>query len=145
MIIPQTSASFNPRIDAWYAVEDWELEYCSKWGGTKEAQSEATSSTAIYLSQTTLSLQGKKQSYDIEGVNQSLYTVSWYLEPLEDMSYRVELVSDDESITFRVSDGEASYSAPAAGYHSEYYDVRYSAVKMYYGVNWLRVPLVKIE
>jgi hypothetical protein len=139
------SSSFNPRIDDWYTIEPWELEICSKWGGTKEAQSGATSSAAIYLSQTTLSLQGKKQSYDIAGVNRSLYTVSWYLEPLDEMSYRVELINDDESISFKVGDGDSSYSEPAVGYHSEYYDKEFTAVKIQYGLNWLKVPLIDLE
>jgi len=94
----------------WYPVDDWELEVCSKWGGTLEAQSEATSSNPIYLSQTTLSLQGRKQVYIVPGVNRNLYKISWYLEPLTDMDYRIELVNDDESITFRLDDGTASYS-----------------------------------
>lgn len=144
-IISKQSSSFNPKIDAWYPVENWELELCSKWGGTKEAQSGATSSSPIYLSQTTISLQGKKQEYYIDGFNKTLYTVSWYLEPILEMSYRVYLINDDESLSFKISDGTASYSSPGAGFESEYYDAEYTAVKMDYGTNWLIVPLVDLE
>jgi len=144
LVLTTISSSFDPAIDDWYAVEDWELEVCSMWGGTQEAQSEATSSNPIYLSQTTLSLQGRKQHHNVPGVNRSLYTVSWYLEPLTEMDYRIELVNDDESITFRLDDGTASYSEPAAGYHTEYYDIEYTQVKMIYGAEWLKVPLITL-
>ncbi len=141
----KSSSSFDPRVDNWYSVEPWELEVCSIWGSTREAASDATSSTSVYLSQTTLSLQGRKQTYNIEGFNKTLYTVSWYLEPLADMSYRVELVNNDESISFKIDDSKASYSSPAIGYHSEYYDVEYTAVKMLYGANWLKVPIIELQ
>jgi len=137
------SASFNPRIDSWYSVEQWEVDLCSKWGGTYEAQSEATSSTGISLSQTTLSLQGRKQDYNIKGVNESLYTLSWYLEPLAEMSYTIELTDDDEIKTYRIDSGQASFAKPAGGYKSEYYSEDYTYLKMTYGTNWLRVPLVQ--
>jgi len=137
--------SFNPSIDAWYAVEDWELEVCSKWGGTQEVASGATSSSSVFLSRTTLSLQGEKQTYDITGVNQSLYAISWYLEPLTSMSYRIELIDDATATPFRLDDGEASYENPAIGYHSEYYDINYTSVKMTYGLEWIEVPLIEIE
>lgn len=141
----KSSSSFDPRVDSWYSVEPWELEVCSIWGGTREAASDATSSTSIYLSQTTLSLQGRKQTYDIGGFNKTLYTVSWYMEPLADMSYRVELVNDDKMISFKIDDGKASYSSPAIGYHSEYYDAEYTEVKMLYGTNWLKVPIIELQ
>lgn len=145
IVSTKESSSFNPRVDAWYSVEPWELEVCSKWGGTQEAQSGATSSKVVYLSQTTLSLQGRKQIYTIEGFNKTLYTASWYLEPLSDIGYRVELTNDDESVSFKISDGDASYSAPAVGYYSEYYDIKYTAIKMIYGLEWIKVPLINVE
>jgi len=145
-----TSIHFDPRVDAWYAVEDWEVDMCRKWGGTKEAQSGATSSTVIALSQTTLSLQGTKQAYTAEDseeeeeVNKILYTVSWYLEPLADMNCKVVLKNDDGTKTKEISDTEASYSTPSAGYIAEYYEEGYTKVRMEYGSDSLEVKLVDI-
>jgi len=143
ILIPAIS-SFDPKIDPWYAVEDWEYELCSKWGGTQEAESGATSSDPIYLSQTTLSLQGKKQTYDIDGVSKILYTVSWSLEPMSTVSYRIDLINASESIILKIAEGSATSSLPIADFHTNYYDENYTAVKMQYGSKWIKVPLVKL-
>ena len=141
----QQGSSFDPSIDDWYAVEDWELEVCSMWGGTDEAMAGATSSSPIYLSQTTLSLQGKKQEYNIAGVNQTLYTISWYFEPMEELGYMVELVDDSTGAAFKIEEGTATMSEPAVGFHAEYYDIEYTAVRLWYGSEWLKVPLINLE
>ena len=139
--VGRESNYIDPRID-WYPISEWELQVCKKWGGTQEAESGATVSKAVYLSQTTLSLQGRKQSYDIEGVNTTLYTASWYLEPVGEIEYRVELISDND--TFRLDEGTADYSSPAHGYYAEYHNKNFTGVKMTYGGEWVIVPLVEL-
>ena len=37
-VVYAKSKQFDPRMDEWYKVEDWELQVCSKWGGTEAAQ-----------------------------------------------------------------------------------------------------------
>ncbi|MBU1005166.1 MAG: hypothetical protein KJ561_05025 [Nanoarchaeota archaeon] len=127
------------KLDDWYEVEDWELEVCSKWGGTEEAQSGASSSSPIYLSQITLTLQGKKEAYSVPNAT-TLYKASWYLEPTAKVSYKVELIGNDMSE--KIGEGEASYDAPAQGYYADYLDAGFSYVKMTYGGKWIQVPLV---
>ena len=46
-IVNAGSSDFNPRVDDWDAVQDWEIEVCSKWGGTDEAQQGATTTNKI--------------------------------------------------------------------------------------------------
>lgn len=131
-------------IKDWYAVADWELDYCSEWGGTAEASSGATYSSTPYLSQTTLTLQGKKQGLKVEGYNRTIYTVSWYLEPITAMSYEIHLVTEEDE-KYKVAEGEASINAAGYGYKAEYYDKDYSYAVMNYGTQWLKVPLIEVE
>ncbi len=137
------AAAFDPRIDNWYAVEDWELEICSKWGGTTEAQSGGTSSQAVFLSQNTISLQGRRQVYNVEGFDRTLYTASWYIEPIADLGYRVELVGQDKE--YVLDHGTASISSPGTGYYADYSNESYTGVRITYGDAWLRVPLVELR
>lgn len=127
----------------WYAVEDWELEVCSKWGGTEEAQSGASYSSPIFLSQTTLSLQAKKETYDqIENAS-SLYKVSWYLEPIEDINYQVLLRGNESPIT--IAEGEVTYDQPAQGYYAAYHNNSYTKIRMIYGGEWIELDVVEIN
>ncbi len=134
---------FNPLVDSWYTIQPWELEFCQEWGGTQESKSGVTKSKAIYLSQTTLSLQGRKQVYEVEGFNQTLYTASWYLEPLSDMDYKVEL-KGGTSEPYTLEEGTAKYTSPAIGYYSDYNDEGYTMVKMTYDGEFIKVRIVDI-
>ncbi|MEA2038157.1 MAG: hypothetical protein U9O94_11725 [Nanoarchaeota archaeon] len=146
-------ARFNyldPKVDSWYDVQPWELEVCRTWGGTQEAESGATTSAPIYLSRITISLQGKKQVYDVAGFNQTLYTASWSLEPLSNINYTVELVGRDPIITPRtIAAGTARYTDPAIGYYPNsisqgYLEGNYTLVRMIYGSEWVEVPIIDL-
>ena len=148
---------FNPRVDEWYVVEQWELELCQKMGAIDNADS--TSDTAATrgkvkykgdnesayteLAMTTVTLQARKLDYNVDGEDETLYEVSWYLEPKSSAKYKVELVGDDKE---KIKSGTASAGNPAVGYHVDYYDEDFSHVKITYGGDYsLKVPIKKIK
>jgi len=131
---------FDPTIDDWYSIEDWEVEYCKKWGGKKvegEVNSGAESETTYSLSQLTISLQAEAIYYGIE--NQStLYYASWYIEPLVDMEYKVLFTGDSD---YYLQNGTATYEAPVTGYLSEYINQTFNYLKIQYTGNSIKVPI----
>ncbi|MBI2138761.1 hypothetical protein HYU13_04180 [Candidatus Woesearchaeota archaeon] len=66
---PDTS-DFDPRVDSWAAVEDWEVLFCKQWGGHKEELTTpgARASFPIALSQMTLTLQAEVEVTTVTGV-----------------------------------------------------------------------------
>ena len=68
--------SFDPSVQEWYDVAEWELELCRVWGGTAEAYNVVNGPT--YLSETTVTLQGQKSEKMPD--NTTMYEVAWYLE-----------------------------------------------------------------
>jgi len=146
----------DPTQDDWYTVQAWELEICQEWGGTQEAASGSsipgygssanatgTASGQIYLSQKTLTLQGRKQTYNVDNFTQILYEVSWYLGLTDGtLEYTVELVN---GVTYNISSGTATTSSAGAGHYANYLNESYSKVKMTYGSETLEVPIVDIS
>jgi len=96
-------------IEHWYPIEDWEIEVCSKWGGTAEASSNAaggavaTGSTNLAL--TTLTLQGQK-TYIAD--DETLRHAKFYI----DNASESEVVDTLKKITSR-----SCYNKGAAGVH----------------------------
>ena len=130
-------------IPGWYGVEEWEIEVCTQWGGAEEAQnSYSTEGGPVILSQTTLSLQAKKISYNIENVS-TLYEASWYLEPLgEDMAYSIYLINQNGNNKL-IGEGTATKSKPLNGYYANYHNSDYTQIKMSYGGKTLQIPIIE--
>jgi len=130
-------------IPGWYGVEEWEIDVCTMWGGAEEAQEGyITEGGPVLLSQTTLSLQGKKIVYNI-GNQSSLYEASWYLEPIgEDINYTVHII-DAEGNIIQIGSGTASLTGPAKGYYAEYHEANYTDIKLAYGDRFLQIPIVE--
>jgi len=130
-------------IEHWYPIEDWEIEVCSKWGGTAEASSNAaggavaTGSTNLAL--TTLTLQGQK-TY-IADDETYIYEAAWYLMPLGDtQKYKVQFIGDSGVIM--VYEGSAGPTGDA-NYYAEETDEEYDKVKLIYETGTLTVPMVE--
>jgi len=69
-------------IPDWYKVENWEIEVCSKWGGTADAQTHGGSAEGKgYMFQTTVTLQGQKYMVEEDGENKTIYEAAWYFRP----------------------------------------------------------------
>jgi len=137
----QEPSDFDPTIEDWYKVEEWEVEYCKKWGGEEtgaEVNSGATSETTFSLSQTTITLQGESIEYDIE--NQSnLYYASWYIEPMYNIEYK--LMFREGNNKYYIQNGTATYDEPKTGFFSEYINQTFTYLRLEYTGNSLEVPL----
>ncbi len=123
--------SFDPRVQNWYAVEDWEVEVCRKWGGTPESYNVDNGPT--YLSQTTVTLQGEKSEKLPDDT--VMYEVGYYIEDAMNRSleFAVRLKKKDKDEYKRVvaptnlGKGEAN-----SGYWAEYLTDEYDQVMMGY-------------
>lgn len=145
-VVYAKSKQFDPRMDAWYKVEQWELDVCSKWGGTEAAQAGAELSQPIYLSVLTLTLQGEKVD---QPDNTSLFKVTWYIEPAAgEVSYKVELTGNSPISPWLVAQGTATNSNPGVGFYAKYFNITEKldkAVLTYSNNQFVRVPVVKVE
>ncbi|MDO8741008.1 MAG: hypothetical protein Q7J54_05555 [Candidatus Woesearchaeota archaeon] len=144
-IMPATFSTYE--ISDWYAVEDWELEVCSKWGGTDEAQ-RGSATSDIYLSQLTVALQAEKTAFPD---NTTLYEVSYYIQPFsEDIQFAIKLANSQNDTDYDiVTVTTASISAGASGFTAFYSDEFFDLAKIGYGdssssgpENILTVPIL---
>jgi hypothetical protein len=138
LISSKDENDFNPRIDAWYKVEPWEVEVCSKWGGGTEAQSYSGSgitTKSIVSGSETVTLQAQRTSYKLSSNTTTyLYEASWYYQPMVGTdSYKVYFVKGtdkemiyEESTSAQMGDGN---------YHAVQFntDPGYDSVLLEYG------------
>jgi len=151
--IPIVLGFFNSgsKIVSWYSVEDWELEVCSMWSETEEARhSSVMQSSEIYLSQLTLTLQGKKIVYPD---NSSLYEFAWYIQPAQgNVEYEVLAYNENNTNVYYVLDGgivSGGSMFGAGGYKAIYSNETYTRLKMNYkqgsSIEYLDVQIIVLE
>ncbi|MBI2128815.1 hypothetical protein HYU07_01115 [Candidatus Woesearchaeota archaeon] len=126
--MPMTFSTYE--IPNWYAVEGWEVETCSKWGGTAEAQT-GSATSEIYLSQLTVALQAEKTAFPD---NTTLYEVSYYIQPMtNNVEFSVwlknTLTGDKNNITQTAS---ASPLTGASGFNAFYSNISYDVIQLGY-------------
>jgi hypothetical protein len=125
----------------WYVVEPWEVEVCSKWGGTATAQQNAgTASGSSYMFLTTITLQGKRTLVRDEGQNKTIYEAAWYFRPLDkSQEYRIVFIGNK---TKTVYTGKATPENGDANYYAEESADSYTDVQIIYQSGTLKVPIV---
>ncbi|MFC1741282.1 hypothetical protein ACFL3V_01980 [Nanoarchaeota archaeon] len=107
----------------WYDVSDWEIDFCSSWGGTRDEQQSMggeTSSTAMHDITSldyTATLQAEviilEEGEDILPADTKVYAISWYLQPVaESLQYEIIAYYDDGT-TWLV---ESASATPFTGY-----------------------------
>jgi len=137
MMVPVTFS--DPTIDDWYDVEDWEIEVCSKYGGTAEAQTGVTAKAQgdAYMYQTTVTLQGQKS----KSGDSYIYETAWYFRPMnEDQEYSIELIGP--GVSKEIYKNAATKELGDSNYHAEESNVQYDSVKIIYETGTLTVPIV---
>ncbi len=123
----------------WYEVEQWEIEYCSKFGGSVSPQSSAEVISS-QVSQLTATLQGsRKKQQD----NTTLYEVSYYIQPISSsIPYVVEVLGKSNGTTInRTIDRGTAYPSGTADYAAFYSEENYNRARMNYGGSILLVEL----
>lgn len=146
------SAGKDSRIASWYEVTDEEVAFCSKWGGTQEAQQGATSDGTIALSQLTVSLQAQVEDLftgiqnntenNTKNNTEKLYKVSWYVEPFKSsVGWSVSLVGNQ---TIGLDSGSASRTSPGVGFFADFFKEEFTHARLDYGGHFLMVPIVNV-
>ncbi|MBW3013849.1 hypothetical protein KY335_01240 [Candidatus Woesearchaeota archaeon] len=138
LIIP---IAFSAPIANWYAVQDWELDVCNKWGGTVtdgtvsgrfRAQTDIIQSTTVTL-----------QAHKIVGPQNATYEIAWYVEPaMNAMAISIYLKGTQN---FLVANGTADFRAPSVGYWAGDLPANYSEAIIQFSGETLSVPVVCIN
>lgn len=149
MVLARTSR-FNPKVDSWYDVEEWEVEVCSQWGGTADVQKSAATpfGSETYLYSMAITLQAEKKRHYLGASNYTyVYDVGWYIQPITgSVDYKVYLIdeSDNEKL---IADGAANMATGDSGYYAEENTTKaFSSAKIVYGEgSGLIVPIVSYD
>lgn len=138
LVIP---IAFAGPIANWYAVQDWELEVCQKWGGTVSegtvsgrfrAQTDIVQSTTVTL-----------QAHRIVGPQNTTYELAWYVEPaMNAMPVSVYLLGTPDML---VANGTADFRAPSVGYWAGELEADYTEALLRFSGQTLSVPVVCIN
>jgi hypothetical protein len=140
--------SSESKIVEWYGVADWELDACSKWGGTEESQQSTSKSSNVFLSQLTLTLQGKKTEYPDGSY---LYEFTWYIQPVGgSVRYEVIAFNSASGSPYVIDDAIVEESAilGGGGYQSHITTENYDKIKMIYDqgtTNEIELPIVTVS
>ncbi len=143
MLLPLATADF--RIPGWYAVEDWELQVCSRWGGSETGQKATSKSDPVFLSQTTLTLAAERFPYPPDLKPESIYKVSWYFEPILPASFRIELHNPDGAKYVVQADTAADLGSPGYGFRSVELLENFTTATIEFGAQTVEVPVVNIS
>lgn len=130
VITPLTFSTYE--LPDWYAVEDWEIETCSKWGGTAEAQSgSVTLTTNVYLYELTYTINAQKTEFPD---NITLYEVGYYIQPItSDVEYSVRLKNKATGDNYNITIGAtASAVSGSSGFSAFYSNVTYDIAQLGY-------------
>lgn len=130
-------------IPEWYKVENWEIEVCSKWGGTADAQlgGGGTAEGSSYMFSTTVTLQGQRSTVTEDGENTTVYEVAWYFRPMDgEQQYSITLMGSRPKTIYT---GSAKPEFGDSNYHAVESDQEYDSVKIKYETGSLVVPIVE--
>jgi len=134
-------------LPTWYAVSQWEIEVCSKWGGSELAKAGAVTASPIALSQITLTLQAEGYIFSDKNIPNSsvenLYTLSWYIEPVTGgLDYAVRLY-DNAGAWAEVAVGQSRVNNPGVGHETLYHPSIFTKARLLFGSNYLELPVIK--
>lgn len=130
ILMPKTFSTYE--LPDWYAVESWEVEVCSKWGGTAEAQSgSVTLTTTVYLYDLTYTINAQKTEFPD---NITFYEVGYYIQPItSDVEYSVRLKNKATGDKYNITTGAtASAVSGSSGFSAFYSNVTYDVAQLGY-------------
>ncbi|MBI4439919.1 hypothetical protein HY638_03015 [Candidatus Woesearchaeota archaeon] len=125
------TSDFNPRIEAWYQIPDYEKDICMKYGG-KDAPDTSVKGEASFVSEITIAIQASRQK---EPDNRTLYEISYYVETfLRDATYIVQvknkLTGDTKKIVEKeevlAHSGKPGYQTFYGTEEWDYAEIRYT-------------------
>ncbi len=129
-------------IPGWYKLEDWEIDVCSKWGGTADAQlGGGTAEGSSYMYSTTVTLQGQKSNVTVDGENRTVIEAAWYFRPIDsEQQYSITLIGSSRKTIYT---GSAKPEFGDSNYYAEESSVDYDYVMIKYETGALTVPIVE--
>ncbi|HLC64826.1 MAG TPA: hypothetical protein VJI46_01740 [Candidatus Nanoarchaeia archaeon] len=111
--------NFNPRIEAFYQIPDYEKDICMKYGG-KDAPDTSVKGESSFISEITIAIQASKQK---EPDNRTLYEISYYVETfLRDATYIVQVKNKLTGETKKIVEKEEVFAHSGKSGFQTFYD-----------------------
>ena len=129
----------------WYQVEDWEVDVCSKWGGTEFAgQAATTSGRKVPFATMSATVQGKKFK-TLEG--NFVYEAAWYIESYAEVTnYEITFINSKEpQARHQIDAGALSPESGAQGYDTYDLTEDYTHIKLQYTGGHVQVPIIQVR
>jgi len=130
----------------WYEVDDWEIEECSKWGGTESAET-ISSGTVGYsnMDSASATLQSSRKNLPIdEETFTYIYEVAWYYHPIdESKTYKIRMIGPTK--TENIYEATASDNDGDSGYHAFESTEDFTYAQMIHEDGQFKVPVVEKE
>ena len=135
-----------PVEQAWYEVEDWEVEVCSKYGGKQRTESTATSSE-IFHGGATVTLQARKTRTPD---NDTLYEIGYFVgHPIEGMTYTIKVKNSVTGIEEILDKDFPSPPGGFADFKAFFSNLTYDRAELKHAVQGrqgtLVVPIVEVS
>lgn len=143
LLLLTAATGFDHREDDWYKVEDWEVEVCSKWGGTGQAQTYTGGVMSTEFHKQAATVQAHLKEHYAGDKNLYVYEVSWYLQPISGQE-KYEVILKGDSTEKKIATGSAPSTAGDAGYYAEQNtSVNYTSVILDYESGSIEAPIVE--
>lgn len=129
----------EPRLP-WHAVEDWEVDVCTKWGGRTQAEQGETAPITAY-GEMTATLQARKT----KTLDETLYEATYFIETYSTTTnYDVKLVNKKTGATHKITTGNLEPGSGTTDYWAQYLLEDYTDIELTYAKGHLSAPIVKM-
>lgn len=125
---------------AWYNVEDWETEVCSKWAGSTAPENAETESGYVSYGTASMTVQAMKTTLE----NQTLYEIYYYIEPYDgEQAYTLQIINEEKQLVKEIASGTIGVSAGVADYYTEYLSQDYNEARLVHKYGSFKVPIIE--
>lgn len=125
---------------AWYNVEDWETEVCSKWAGSTAPENAETEAGYFAYGTASMTIQAMKTTLG----NQTLYEIYYYIEPYDgEQTYSLQLINEDKQIEKEIASGTIGVNAGVTDYYTEYLAQNYNEARLVHKYGAFKVPIIE--
>jgi hypothetical protein len=125
---------------AWYNVEDWETEVCSKWAGSASPENAETETGYFAYGTASMTIQATKTWQG----NQTLYEIYYYIEPYDgEQTYTLTMINEKKQIEKEIASGTIGVNAGAADYYTNYLAQDYNEVKLVHKYGTFKIPIIE--
>lgn len=126
----------------WYAVADWEVDACAKWGGRTQAQSITTEQPAQSYGDMTITIQAKKT----KSKNETLYEVTYFIQSYSTTTdYTIKLENKKTGTAKEITRGTLGPGSGATDYWAQALQEDYDTAVIEYYKGRITAPIIEVK